>query len=215
MSEGNDEPARAATVDDLKRLLAALAAEQVDYVLIGGYALHALGYQRATVDIDLLLRPERDQGERVRRALLTLPDKAAEALDPEWFTEGDTIRVADAFVIDLMFNACGESIESLRKHIVAVDLDGVGVRTLDLEGKLETKQPGRDKDRVGFVAGRRCADRAGAPAATGTPPRRSRAACGCAAARGAPGAAARPRACRCAGAGRRARGRSDWPCRAA
>lgn len=148
MSDGSHEAARPATVEDLKRLLAALSAEQVDYVLIGGYALHALGYQRATVDIDLLLRPERDQGERVRRALLSLPDKAAEALDPGWFAEGDTIRVADAFVVDLMFNACGESIETLRGHIVAVDLDGVAVRTLDLEGLLKTKQTARDKDRV-------------------------------------------------------------------
>jgi hypothetical protein len=75
MSAGSEEAARPATVEDLKRLPAALSAEQVDYVLIGGYALHALGYQRATVDIDLLLRPDRDQGERLRRTLLTLPDK--------------------------------------------------------------------------------------------------------------------------------------------
>ncbi len=148
MSDNRHEAAQPATVEDLKRLLAALSAEQVDYVLIGGYALHALGYQRATVDIDLLLRPEREQGERVRRALLTLPDRAAEALDPAWFAEGDTIRVADAFVVDLMFNACGESIDTLRGHIVAVDLDGVTVRTLDLEGLLKTKQTARDKDRV-------------------------------------------------------------------
>lgn len=151
MSEGSHEAARPATVEDLKRLLAALSAEQVDYVLIGDYALHALGYQRATVDIDLLLRPEREQGERVRRALLSLPDKAAEALDPAWFDEGDTIRVADAFVVDLMFSACGESIETLRGHIVAVDLDGVAVRTLDLEGLLKTKRTARDKDRVDRV----------------------------------------------------------------
>lgn len=148
MSDGDAEAARPATVEDLKRLLAALAAEQVDYVLIGGYALHALGYLRATIDIDLLLRPDPDQGARVRRALLTLPDKAAEALDPAWFVEGDTIRVADAFVVDLMFNACGESIETLRDHIVAVDLDGVPVRTLDLPGLLKTKRTARDKDRV-------------------------------------------------------------------
>ena len=46
MSEGAaaaSDAARPATVDDLKRLLAALAHEGVDYVLIGGYALYALG----------------------------------------------------------------------------------------------------------------------------------------------------------------------------
>jgi hypothetical protein len=57
---GIGDTARPATVDDLKRLISALATEQVDYVLIGGYALYALGYQRATTDIDLLVRPTRE-----------------------------------------------------------------------------------------------------------------------------------------------------------
>lgn len=148
---GAGETARPATVDDLKRLISALAAEQVDYVLIGGYALYALGYQRATTDIDLLLRPTREQGERAQRALLTLPDKVAMQLDPAWFVEGQTIRVADAFVVDLMFSACGESIESLRDHIVHIDLDGVPLRTLDLEGLLKTKRTSRDKDKLDQV----------------------------------------------------------------
>jgi predicted nucleotidyltransferase len=143
-----DGAARPASVDDLKRLLAALAAEQVDYVLIGGYALYALGYQRATTDIDLLLRPTLEQGERTRRALLTLPDRVAMQLDPAWFAEGETIRVADAFVVDLLFSTCGESIDSLRDHIVGIDLDGVPLRTLDLEGLLKTKQSARDKDKL-------------------------------------------------------------------
>ena len=142
------DAARPATVDDLKRLLAALAEEGVDYVLIGGYALYALGYQRATTDIDLLLQPTTEQGQRARRALMTLPDGVAEALDPEWFAQGQTIRVADAFVVDLMFSACGESIDTLRAHIVSVDLDGVALNTLDIEGLLKTKQTSRDKDKL-------------------------------------------------------------------
>ncbi len=91
MSGGEPDMSRPATVADSKRLLAALAAEQVDCVPIGGWALHALGCQRATVDIDLLLRPDRDRGERVRRALLALPDKAAQGLDVDLFVEGETI----------------------------------------------------------------------------------------------------------------------------
>ncbi|MFO1219322.1 MAG: hypothetical protein U1E89_13200 [Burkholderiaceae bacterium] len=140
--------ARPATIDDLKKLAAALAAEGVDYVLIGGYALNALGYGRATTDIDLLLRPTREQGERARRALSTLPDGVAVEIDPDWFVEGDTIRVADAFVVDLLFSACGESLDSLARHIVDIDLDGVPLRTLDIEGLLKTKQTLRAKDQA-------------------------------------------------------------------
>ena len=79
---------------------------------------------------------------------MTLPDGVAKALDPEWFAQGQTIRVADAFVVDLMFSACGESIDTLRAHIVSVDLDGVALNTLDIEGLLKTKQTSRDKDKL-------------------------------------------------------------------
>ena len=50
-----------------------------------------------------------ETGERVKQALLALPDKSARELDPAWFEEGEAIRVADAFVVDIMFNAGGET----------------------------------------------------------------------------------------------------------
>lgn len=148
MAKEEEGVARPATVDDLKHLLRALNEHGVDYLLIGGYALYALGYQRGTTDIDIVLRPTLEQGERARNALLLLPDKVAAELLPEWFVEGETIRLSDAFVVDLMFNACGETYESLLPHAVTVDLDGVPVRTIDLEGMLKTKQTSRDKDKM-------------------------------------------------------------------
>jgi hypothetical protein len=147
-SDATGEMARPASVDDLKTLLRALAQEKVDYLLIGGYALYTLGYQRGTTDIDVLMRPTREQGERAQRALLLLPDRAARDLNPDWFVEGETIRVADAFVVDVMFNACGESYESLQAYAVTIDFDGVPVHTLNIEGLLKTKQTTRDKDKL-------------------------------------------------------------------
>lgn len=147
-----ERASRPATIEDLKRLLKALRDEGAEYLLIGGYALNALGYQRATTDIDLLLPRSAATGASVKRALLVLPDGAAKDLDPAWFEEGDTIRVADEFVVDLMFNSCGETYESLLKHQVTIDLDGIPVRTLDLEGMLKTKQSQREKDRLDRLA---------------------------------------------------------------
>lgn len=147
-----ERASRPATIEDLKRLLKALHDEGADYLLIGGYALNALGYQRATTDIDLLLPRSAVTGASVKRALLLLPDGVAKDLDPAWFEDGDTIRVADEFVVDLMFNACGENYESLLKHAVTIELDGVPVRTLDLEGMLKTKQSTREKDRLDRLA---------------------------------------------------------------
>lgn len=151
MNGPGQDNARPASVEDLKLLLRALNDHGVDYLLIGGYALYALGYQRGTTDIDVVLRPTREQGERVKQALLLLPDKVSEELMPEWFTEGETIRVADAFVVDLMFSACGETYESLLPYAVTIDFENIPVRTLNLEGLLKTKQTSRDKDKLDRV----------------------------------------------------------------
>lgn len=138
---------RDATLEDLKRVIRALNDAGVDYFLIGGYALAAHGHQRATRDIDILVPPTLEAGERVKRALLVMPAGVAKDIDPAWFVEGDTIRVADEFVVDVMFNACGETYESLRPYAKTVTFDdGTEMKTLDLEGLLRTKQTVRGKD---------------------------------------------------------------------
>ena len=137
---------RPATLADVKLLLASLNERNIAYFLIGGYALAAHGYQRATTDIDLLLPASAEAGVQVKAALMALPDGAACELIPEWFAEGDTIRVADAFVVDLMFSACGETYETLLPYAETLDLDGIPVQTINLEGLLLTKRTVREKD---------------------------------------------------------------------
>ena len=141
-----EEYSRPATLEDLKTLIASLNKQGAEYLLIGGYALFAHGYHRATTDIDFLVPANRLAGERVKAALMVLPDQAAKDIEPEWFEEGENIRVADAFVVDIMLNACGETYETLKQYAEMVDLDGIPVRTINLEGLLLTKQTTRDKD---------------------------------------------------------------------
>jgi len=137
---------RPATLEDLKTLLRSLNANGVDYLLIGGYALAAHGYQRATTAIDIVFPATAAAGQRVKEALMILPDQAAKELEPQWFEEGENIRVADAFVVDIMLNANGQTYETLRQYSETLDLDGICVRTVSLEGLLLTKQTMRDKD---------------------------------------------------------------------
>lgn len=141
-----EEYARPATLDDLKMLIRSLNEHKVDYLLIGGYALFAHGYHRATTDIDVLVPARSDMGELVKKALMILPDQAAKDIDPEWFNEGENIRVADTFVVDIMLNAGGATYESLQPFAETIDLDGIPVYTVNLEGLLLTKQSQRGKD---------------------------------------------------------------------
>jgi predicted nucleotidyltransferase len=141
-----DEYSRPATLEDLKKLLQALHTQGVQYLLIGGYALAAHGYQRATTDIDLMVQATPEAGQRLKDALMVLPDQAAKDIDPAWFAEGENIRVADAFVVDIMLNANGWTYDTLCAYAETIDLEGVPVRTVNLEGLLLTKQTMRDKD---------------------------------------------------------------------
>lgn len=137
---------RPATLEDLKMLISALNQEGAEYLLIGGYALFAHGYHRATTDIDVLVAATRETGEKIKRALMVLPDQVAKDIESAWFEEGENIRVADAFVVDIMLNASGETYETLKPFAETVDLDGLQIRTINLEGLLRTKQTMRDKD---------------------------------------------------------------------
>jgi predicted nucleotidyltransferase len=141
-----EEFSRPATLEDLKLLLRSLNEHAVDYLLIGGYALAAHGYLRATTDIDLLVPGTVQAGQRTKDALMVLPDRAAKDIDPKWFEEGGNIRVADAFVVDIMLNANGQTFDSLGRYAETIDLDGIPVRTVSLQGLLLTKQTMREKD---------------------------------------------------------------------
>jgi len=57
------------TLDEARRILAALEREQVEYVLIGAMAMAAQGLIRATRDLDFFVEPSPDNVERLKRAL--------------------------------------------------------------------------------------------------------------------------------------------------
>jgi hypothetical protein len=138
-------------IDDLLlKLLERFASEGVEYVLVGGQAVRLNGFLRATEDVDVLLRPTRENGERVKRALGFL--SSADELDPAWFEqamgEPENIRVADDLLIDLLFAANGETYESVQSFVRELVVENVPVRVLNIDGLLRTKTDYRDKDLI-------------------------------------------------------------------
>lgn len=136
--------------DALLDLLARLQSEGVAYVLVGGHAVRLNGFARTTEDIDILLPSSLENGRKVIRALSFLA--SAKDLDPDWFAPPadapENIRIADDLLIDILFAANGQTYESLQPHIRRIMVDGVEIRTLDIEGLLKTKTDYRDKDRL-------------------------------------------------------------------
>ena len=54
---------------DFSDMLSILNAEGVEYLVVGGYALAAHGWPRATKDIDVWVRPTSENAGREMRAL--------------------------------------------------------------------------------------------------------------------------------------------------
>lgn len=63
--------------DAVMRVLAALEAAKVDYIIIGGVAVNLHGIVRATEDIDLFIAPVADNVTRLRAALHSVYDDAS------------------------------------------------------------------------------------------------------------------------------------------
>src|SRR5271170_1708236 len=89
------------------QFLQALDRENVQYVLIGGVALNLHGIVRATQDLDLFVKPEQENVNRLKRALRAVWDdpEIEEVRYEELSGDYATIRYGppnEDFVIDLM-----------------------------------------------------------------------------------------------------------------
>ena len=130
-------------------LLRRFQQEGVEYVLVGGQAVRLNGFVRATEDVDVLLECGRSNGERVIRALGFLASSTE--LDPAWFEpaaqgEVENIRVADELLVGLLFAANGETFESLQPFVRELQVEGVTIKLLNIEGLLRSKTDYREKD---------------------------------------------------------------------
>ncbi|MBV6415775.1 MAG: hypothetical protein CMLOHMNK_00296 [Steroidobacteraceae bacterium] len=146
------EYTRPATWADLRDLARYLNEAGAAYALVGGYAIAAHGFNRFSEDIDILVEPGAANARRWMLALARLPDGAVKELaaDEDVFAADRryAIRVNDEFTVDVMPSIAGRSWGDMQPFIETIDLDGVPLRILDLEGLLLTKQGQRPKDQM-------------------------------------------------------------------
>ncbi len=136
--------------NDLIEVCRGLQAQGVRYILVGGHAVRLNGIVRATEDVDILVPFDVANGARLIEGLSFL--ESARDIDPVWFSREanepdlENIRVADRIVIDILFAVNGETFESLQPHVRLVELEGVAIPVLDIDGLLKAKTDYREKD---------------------------------------------------------------------
>ena len=138
--------AREPQLDDLTRLGRALNAQQVQYVLIGGFAVIAHGGARTTKDIDLLVEAGPENVARVRAALGILEDNAVKDVGDDDVARYSVVRVADEIVVDLMARACGVDYAEASRDAVIIRFADVPIPVASPETLLRTKNTVRPAD---------------------------------------------------------------------
>jgi predicted nucleotidyltransferase len=142
----------------LQELLRRLTDADVRFVIVGGLAVNAWGYLRATRDIDLVPDPSAENLTRLDRVLKGLDgrvDVGGKLLDANsigtFLRTGDrTLVVTDLGDVDVLQGLPQvPPFSTLDEQATDVDLDGLVVRVCSLEHLLGMKRASdrsRDKD---------------------------------------------------------------------
>jgi hypothetical protein len=118
---------REPTAEDLVELCRELNQRGARYVVVGGFAVRAAGYNRRTMDVDLVVAADPENEARIFGALATLPDNAVSDLQPGDLLQYGVIRVADEILVDLMRTAGGLDYNEASKDVVVRDIEGVRI----------------------------------------------------------------------------------------
>jgi len=144
--------ARPPLLEDLVSLCRDLNRAGARYVVIGGMAVIQAGFGRATNDIDLLIDASPDNQERVRRALMALPDQAIRNMADDDLERYAVVRVADEIVVDLMRSACGIAWPEASGMVSEVEIEGVRIPFANPRLLWLTKDTLQDKVDRAFLA---------------------------------------------------------------
>lgn len=141
--------AREPSTEDLAFLCERLNEAGARYLILGGFAMRAAGYDRRTMDIDVLVDVSGDNEARVIAALSLLSDGAARELVPGDIAEYVVIRVADEIVVDLMQSASGFDYATAAADVVHHRVGSVDVPFASPALLLRMKEGSvREKDRA-------------------------------------------------------------------
>jgi len=138
---------------DFRDMLSCLKDEEVDFLIVGAYALAAHGFPRATGDLDIWIRNDPENALRILCALSKFgaPAKQLSAND---FTSTDLIVQlgVEPCRIDLLTGIDGVEFEEAWRNRVNISLDNLEIFVLSKEDLLRNKvATGRDKDQGDII----------------------------------------------------------------
>ena len=125
-----------------------LNAHQIEYLLVGGYAVSFHGYPRTTLDIDIWVAIQRENAEKIVDALREFGFESAQLTVDLFLKRDQIVRMGNPPVrIEIMTTISGVSFKECYSERVTVIVDDIEIHIINLEHlKLNKKAAGRYKD---------------------------------------------------------------------
>lgn len=133
---------------DFKEFLSLLNAHQVEYLVVGGYAVGFHGYPRATVDIDIWIGRSQETADKMVVVLREFGFDVPNLSRDLFLREDQIVRMGVPPIRLEIFTAIpGVEFESCYRSRVVGEIDGIHVSLINLEDlKTNKRASGRNKD---------------------------------------------------------------------
>jgi hypothetical protein len=134
--------------EDFKEFLLLLNSLKVKYLVIGGYAVGYYGYPRATGDLDIWVKRDKENAEKIVEALSNFGFASESILDDLFLKENQVIRMGmPPLRIEILTSISGVTFDGCYAKRVKAEIDGIELSLIGLEDlKINKKASGRMKD---------------------------------------------------------------------
>lgn len=135
--------------EDFREFLSLLNEKQVDYLIVGGWALGVHGYVRATGDMDVWIGLEEENIERLIDAMLEfgVPGQISKKF---FMKKGNVFRMGmPPMKIEIITEASGIDFYESQKNRIVIEIDDLKVPFLGYDDLVKNKRSsGRTKDKA-------------------------------------------------------------------
>ncbi len=133
---------------DFKEFLLLLNQYEVEYLLVGGFAVGYYGFPRATLDIDFFISFKKHNIDKVKIVLREFGFDFPEIDDDNFWEFGKIIRMGNPPVrIELISQASGVEFDDCYNDRLEGEIDGIKINIISLADLKKNKlSAGRHKD---------------------------------------------------------------------
>ena len=138
---------------DFKDMLLCLKDEEVEFIIVGAYALAAHGLPRATGDIDIWVNNSPDNAQRIIRALIKFGAPTSNLSEEDFISPGMIVQIGvEPCRIDLLTSIDGVEFNVAWKNKLTISIDDLELHVLSKADLLKNKLAvSRDKDQSDIV----------------------------------------------------------------